>query len=78
MTKGLPTPQKDFNNARGASLIAIESYPNASAPILPVGYSNIPSDDIATLEYFCLIAFLMCCGSGADVSLTAVGIIHAC
>jgi len=78
MEKGLPTPQKDFNNVGGASLIAAESYPNASAPASPVGYSNIPSDDMATLEYFCLIAFLISCGSGADTSSVAVGIKQAC
>jgi hypothetical protein len=33
---------------------------------------------MATLEYFCLMAFLICCGSGAETELTEEGIKQAC
>jgi len=33
---------------------------------------------MATLEYFCLIAFFICCGSGAETARAVEGIKQAC
>ena len=38
------------------------SYPRAFAPSLPVGYSNLPADEIEISAYFFLITFLISSG----------------